>query len=111
MKKSFILIAVLCLLSLQVEAKDYARKLEKKIAEIEHEYKEDIRKIEAKTGLSPEMKQLRIKQKGEKKELEIKQAKEKYVLKTRQKNERKALKRKERQDMISNTGQPQTPAS
>ena len=56
MKKSFVLITALCLLSFQVKAKDYAHKLEKKIAEIEREYKEDVRKIETKTGLSPEMK-------------------------------------------------------
>lgn len=111
MKKSFVLITALCLLSFQVKAKDYAHKLEKKIAEIEREYKEDVRKIETKTGLSPEMKQLRIKQKGEKKELEIKQTKEKYDLKTRQKNERQTLKQKERQSMIPDTGQPQMPAS
>ena len=109
MKKSFLVIAVLCLISVQADAKDYARKLERKIAEIEHECAEDIRKIEAKTDLSAEMKQLRIKQKGEKKELEIKQIKEKYELKTRQKSERKALKEKERRNKASNTGQQQMP--
>ena len=111
MKKSFLIIAILCLFSVQADAKDYARKLEKKIAEIEREYIEDIREIETKTGLSPEMKQLRIKQKGEKKELEIKQTKEKYDLKMRQKRERKALKGKERQNKDSSTGQQQTPVS
>ena len=105
MKKSFLIITALCLISFQADAKDYARKLERKIAEIEHECAEDIRKIEVKAGLSPEMKQLRIRQKNEKKELEIKQVKEKYELKTRQKSERKALKEKEQQKSKTESGQ------
>ena len=106
MKKSFLILAVLCVFSVQAFAKDPMLKLDKKISEIEQEFKEDIRKIEAKTGLSSEMKQLRLKQENEKKELKIKQTKEKYELKSRQKSERKALKQKERQNAVVNAASP-----
>jgi len=103
--KKILLLVVLCLFSTQALAKSDIRKLEKKIAEIEREYKEDILKIEEKHGLSAEMKQLRLKQEGEKKDLKIKQMKEKYDLKTRQKSERKTLKQKERQKVVSPSAQ------
>ena len=96
MKKKLLILSLLCLFAFQAEAKDPMRKLEKKMAEIVQNYEEDIQKIESYQGLSPEMKQLKIKQKTEKKDLKIKQLKEKYELKTRQKSERETLRQKER---------------
>ena len=103
MKKHLLIITLLCLSSFPVSAKDLMHKLDKKIAEIEYEFKEDVKKIEEKTGLSPEMRQLRIKQKQEMKDLKIKQAQEKYNLKVQQKKERKELKKKERQSKAAET--------
>ena len=109
-KRSLLILAALCLVSFDAAAGNEMRKLDKKIAEIEQEYTKEIRKIEADTGLSAEMKKLRLKQKAEKKDLKIKQTKEKYDMKVRQKNERKALMQKERQSLSpspATTNQPQ----
>ena len=105
MKKHLLIITLLCLSSVPVSAKNHMHKLDKKIAEIESEFKEDVKKIEEKTGLSPEMKQLKIKQKKEMKDLKIKQAQEKNNLKIQQKKELKKLKKKERQKDLSKENQ------
>lgn len=83
-------------------------RLDKKIAEIEQEYKEDVQEIESKHKLSAEMKQLRLEQEKQVKELKIKQAKEMYELKTQQKAERKALKQKEHSQTVEQTMQNET---
>ena len=108
-KRSLLILAALCLVSFDAAAGNEMRKLDKKIAEIEQEYKKDIREIEAKTGFSEEMKKLRLKQKAEKRDLKIKQLKEKYDLKVQQKNERKTLKQKERQALSSQPAMPEQP--
>ena len=108
-KRSLLILAALCLVSFDAAAGNEMRKLEKKIAEIEQEYKKEISKIEADTGLSEEMKKLRLKQKTEKKDLKIKQTKEKFDLKVRQKSERKALKQKERQELLPRPVMPEQP--
>ncbi|MBR1778674.1 MAG: hypothetical protein IJ752_08865 [Alphaproteobacteria bacterium] len=105
MKKSFLILTLLCLVSVPAAAKDEMHKLEEKIAEIQQDFDKEIKKIESKSGLSADMKQLKLKQENEKKDLKIKQVQEKYELKTRQKSERKALKLKERQKAASDAVQ------
>lgn len=108
MKKRYLLFMLFCLISIPAAAKGNMHKLEEKIAEIQQDFKKEVKEIESKSGLSADMKQLKLKQENEKKELKIKQAREKYEMKTRQKNERKALKQKERQAKTQNA--PQNPS-
>lgn len=96
MKKSVLMLMAVCFMSAPALAKDgKSDKLNRKIAEIKQEYREDVREIESKDKLSAEMKRLRLEQEERVKDLKIKQAKEMYDLKTRQKTERRALKEKE----------------
>ncbi len=109
MKKSILMLMFFCLMSAPAMAKDgKMSRLDKKIAEIEQEYKEDVQEIESKHKLSAEMKQLRLEQEKQVKELKIKQAKEMYELKTQQKAERKALKQKEHSQTGEQTMQNET---
>lgn len=109
MKKSVLMLIALCLMSAPAMAKDgKMSRLDRKIAEIEQEYKEDVQEIESKHKLSAEMKQLRLEQEKQVKELKIKQAREMYELKTQQKAEKKALKQKEGSQSGEQTMQNET---
>lgn len=95
MKRYVLPLMLACLAVFPAQAKDHASRLERKIAEIEREYREDVAEIKAEAKLSDAMKQLRLKQKAESKDLKIKQVKETDALKARHKSERDALRQKE----------------